>query len=77
MVDSQTLQAGAAIRFDISQNALNVDLSKDKQNMYVRMDGTYCIILHITPDQASQWTIFVNGLPNFERTLEHLILRVN
>jgi hypothetical protein len=64
----QLVPPAVALRFDISQNVLNVDICNDKKNIYVRRDGVYYIILHITPDQASQWTLFVNGVPNFERT---------
>lgn len=67
-LNAQSLPPGAAIQFDISQNAFNIDIAADKKNMYVRRDGVYCIVIHITPDQASQWTLFINGVPNFERT---------
>ena len=67
-VNSQQLPQGAAIQFDISQNTLNIDRSADLKNLYVRRDGAYLIILHITPDQASQWTLFLNGIPQFDRT---------
>jgi hypothetical protein len=67
-VNAQQLSPGAAIQFDISQNTLNVDRSADLKNLYVRRDGVYLIILHIIPDQASQWTLFVNGIPQFDKT---------
>lgn len=67
-VNSQQLPPGAAIQFDITQNTLNVDRSADLKNLYVRRDGVYLIIIHLVPDQASQWTLFVNGIPHFDKT---------
>lgn len=67
-LNEQSIPPSSALRFDISQNAINIDMSSDKKNIYVRRDGVYCIVIHITPDQASQWTLFINGVPNFERT---------
>ena len=66
-LNGQQINASEPVLFEYAQLAKNIDLGVNKQTLYIRRDGVYQISLHLTPDGASQWTLFVNGTPQFDR----------
>ena len=66
-VNGQQVNSGEPITFDLEQLNYNVEAGKSRQNIYVRVDGLYRIVLHIIPNGASQWTLFLNGTPQYDR----------
>jgi len=66
-LDTQQINPGETIYFQYSQASRNIDLGVNGQNIYVRRDGLYDIVLHITPVGASQWTLFINNIPQYDR----------
>ena len=67
-LDGQQVNAGEPVLLQYVQTKRNIDLCTNKQHIYVRRDGLYMITVHVTPDGASQWTLFVNNLPQHDRT---------
>jgi hypothetical protein len=67
-LDGQQVNPGEPIILQYVQTKRNIDLCVNNQHIYVRRDGLYMITIHITPDGASQWTLFVNNLPQHDRT---------
>ena len=66
-LSGQQVNAAEPVIFEYSQTRRNIDLGNGKQTLFIRRDGVYQIILHVTPDGASQWTLFVNDMPQFDR----------
>jgi hypothetical protein len=66
-LDGQQVNAGEPVVLQYVQTKRNIDLGNNKQHIYVRRDGMYMVTIHVAPDGASQWTLFVNNLPQFDR----------
>lgn len=66
-LDGQQINPSEPVLFKYSQAAKNIDLVESGQSIIPRRDGLYFITLHLTPDGASQWTLFVNNFPQYDR----------
>ena len=66
---AQSINPAEPIVFQQTQYAFNIDKGANGNTLYVRRDGVYLISLHITPDTTCQFTPFVNGIPQFDRTI--------
>lgn len=66
-LDTQQINPGEPIKLQYVQTKRNIDLGNNGQHVYIRRDGLYMITVHITPDGASQWTLFVNNLPQYDK----------
>ncbi len=66
-LDTQQINPGEPIKLQYVQTKRNIDLGHNGQHVYVRRDGLYMITVHITPDGASQWTLFVNNFPQYDK----------
>lgn len=60
---AQAVPLAGPVLFGNVQLAYNVDLDASKGAMYVRKEGVYHISFMVTPDQSSQWTLFVGEEP--------------
>jgi hypothetical protein len=67
--EAQTVNPSEPIKFQNTQDALNIERGANGQSLYVRRDGLYMCVFHITPDVACQFTPFVNGIPELDRTM--------
>lgn len=65
-LDSQQINPGETLIFQYAQNNRNIDLGINGQNIYVRRDGLFYIVLHVTPVGACQWTLYVNNIPQYD-----------
>jgi hypothetical protein len=66
-LDGQQVNPGEPLMFQFVQTKRNIDLGNLNQHIYIRRDGLYMVTIHITPDGASQWTLFVNNLPQYDK----------
>ena len=66
-LDGQQINSAEPIKFQYVQVKRNIDLGHTGQNIYVRRDGLYACTVHLTPDGGSQWTLFINNLPQFDK----------
>jgi len=65
-LEGQQINSCEAVRFTYSQVNRNIELGDVGQTIYVRRDGLFNIVVHLTPDGASQWTLFVNNIPQYD-----------
>jgi hypothetical protein len=67
--NSQTVSPSEPIKFQNTQDALNIERGANGQSLYVRRDGLYMCVFHITPDVECQFSPFVNGVPEFDKSM--------
>ena len=66
-LNTQQINPSEPVKFEYSQAARNIDLNSSGQVIYVRRDGLYTISFHVAADGASQWTLFINNIPKYDR----------
>jgi hypothetical protein len=68
-MNAQTILLSDPVLFEQNGYNRNIDHALNDYTMYVRKSGVFLFHFTIIPSQASQWTIFVNGLPQFNTTM--------
>lgn len=66
-LDAQQINPSEPVVFKYAQASRNVDICFDGQIVIPRRDGIYFVTIHLTPDGAGQWTVFVNNKPQYDR----------
>ena len=68
-MNAQTISLSDPVLFEQNGYNRNIEHKLNDYTMYVRKSGVFLFHFNIIPSQASQWTIFVNGLPQFNTTM--------
>lgn len=61
---SQIVDVEQSVTFELHQNVKNLKLQANNSDVLINKDGSYFMMVLLSVTQASQFAIFVNGVPN-------------